>query len=175
MFSPTIHYSFLFFCFFLIYQKEGHRTTELPDSITGLLTHAEGFPSGVMVKNPPANAGNIRDTGSIPGWGRSPGGGHGNPLQYSCLEKPIDRGAWQATVHRVAQSWTRLKRLSKTAAYDCLWNNAKEEIKILTPLFFITDSWLQALIFYKGLHSSQTGAQFSRLEPTMFPSLLAEN
>ena len=59
-----------------------------------------------MVKNPPANAGNIRDVGFIPGLGRSPGGGHGNPLQYSCLENPMDRGAWQATVYRVAESDT---------------------------------------------------------------------
>ena len=51
-----------------------------------------------MVKNPPANAG---DVGSIPGLGRSPGGGHGNPLQYSCLENPMNRGAWQATVQGV--------------------------------------------------------------------------
>ena len=56
-----------------------------------------------MVKNPTANAGDIRDVGSIPGLGRSPGGGHGNPLQYSCLENPTDRGAWQATVHRVTE------------------------------------------------------------------------
>ena len=62
-----------------------------------------------MVKNPPANAGDIRDSGSIPGSGRSPGGGHGNPLQCSCLENPMDRQAWRATVHRVAKSWTRLK------------------------------------------------------------------
>ena len=60
-----------------------------------------------MVKNPAANEGDVRDAGSIPGWGRSPGGGHGNPLQYSCLENPMDRGAWQATVHKVAQSWTQ--------------------------------------------------------------------
>ena len=59
-----------------------------------------------MIKNSPANAG---DTGSIPGSGRSPGGGHGNPLQYSCLEIPMDRGAWRAMVHRVAKSRTRLK------------------------------------------------------------------
>ena len=65
-----------------------------------------------MVKNPPANAGDIRDLGSIIGSGRSPGGGHGNPLQYSCLENPMDREAWQATIHRIAQSWTQLKRLS---------------------------------------------------------------
>ena len=65
----------------------------------------------LVVKNPPANAGDMRDVYSIPGSGRSPGGGHGNPLQYSCLETPIDRGAWWATVHRVAKSWTRLKQL----------------------------------------------------------------
>ena len=58
------------------------------------------------VKNPPANAGDIRDVGSIPGMGRSPGGGHGNPLQYSCLENPMDKGACQATVHRVTKSQT---------------------------------------------------------------------
>ena len=57
-----------------------------------------------MVKNSPANAGDIREKGSIPGWGRSPGGGHGNPLQNSCLENPMDRGAWQAAVHGVAKS-----------------------------------------------------------------------
>ena len=52
------------------------------------------------------NAGIAEDTGLIPGLGRSPGGGHGNPLQYSCLEKPMDRGAWWATDHRVTKSWT---------------------------------------------------------------------
>ena len=66
----------------------------------------------LVVKNPLANAGDIRDAVSIPGLGRSPEGGHGNPLQYSCLENPMDRGAWQATVHRVVKSQTRLKRLS---------------------------------------------------------------
>ena len=56
-----------------------------------------------MVKNLPANAG---DADSIPGWGRSPGEGNGNLLQYSCLENSMDRGAWQITVHGVAKSWT---------------------------------------------------------------------
>ena len=65
-----------------------------------------------MVKNPPANAGGARDTGLIPGSGRSPGGGHGNPLQYSCLENPMDGVDWQATVHGVAKSQTLLKLLS---------------------------------------------------------------
>ena len=56
-----------------------------------------GFPGGVVVKNPPANAGDVRETGSVSGSERSPGGGSGNPLQYSYLENPMDRGAWQAT------------------------------------------------------------------------------
>ena len=60
----------------------------------------------LVVKNAPANAGDMRDAGLIPGLGRSPGGEHGNPLQYSCLENPIDRGAWWAIVHRVAKSQT---------------------------------------------------------------------
>ena len=60
----------------------------------------------LVVENLPAGAGDVRDTGSIPGLGRCPGGGHGNPLQYSCLENPVDRGACRARVHRVAKSWT---------------------------------------------------------------------
>ena len=74
----------------------------------------------LVVKKPPANAGDIRDMGSIPGSGRSPGEGHSNLLQYSCLENPMDRGAWQAAVHWVTQtqSWTQLKRLSTHALWD---------------------------------------------------------
>ena len=63
----------------------------------------------LVVKNPPANVENVRDMGSIPEWGRSPGGGHGNPLQYSFLENPMDRGAWWATVYRATKSRTQLK------------------------------------------------------------------
>ena len=59
-----------------------------------------------VVKNLPANAGDLRDTGSTPGSGRTSEGRYGNPFQYSCLENPMDRGAWWATVHRAAQSWT---------------------------------------------------------------------
>ena len=62
-----------------------------------------------MVKNPPANAGDAGDVGLIPGSGRSPGGGNSSPLQYSCLENPMGRGAWQATVHGVTESWTWLR------------------------------------------------------------------
>ena len=61
---------------------------------------------GSVVKNPPAKTGDTRDEGSIPGSGRCPGVGNGNPLQYSCLENPIDRGAWRATVHEVAELGT---------------------------------------------------------------------
>ena len=66
----------------------------------------------LMVKNLPANAGDVRDEGLIPGARRSPGGGHGNPFQYSFLESPLDRGAWQATVHSAAESWTRISDLT---------------------------------------------------------------
>ena len=58
----------------------------------------------LVVKNSPINAGDSRDTGSVPGWERSPGGGHDNPLQYSCLKNPMDRGAWRAMVYRAAES-----------------------------------------------------------------------
>ena len=64
-----------------------------------------------MVKNCFANTGDVRDMGLIPGLGRSPGEGNGNPLEYSCLENPVDREAWWATVHRVAKSWTRMKAI----------------------------------------------------------------
>ena len=68
-----------------------------------------------MVKNLPANSEDIRDAVLIPGSGSSPGGGHSNPLQYSCLENPMDRGAWWATDHEVAESQTQLKQLSMQA------------------------------------------------------------
>ena len=63
-----------------------------------------GFPGGPVVKNLQANAGDVRDVDSIPGLGRSPGGGNGIPLQYSCLKNPVDRGTWWAIVHRIADT-----------------------------------------------------------------------
>ena len=69
----------------------------------------------LVVKNPPASAGDTRYLDLIPGSGRPPGGGHGDPLKYSCLENPMDRGALRATVHGVAKSWTRRTRLSMRA------------------------------------------------------------
>ena len=78
----------------------------------------------LVVRNLPANAGDAGDTegvGSVPGSGRCPGGGHDNPLQYSCLENSMDRGGWQATVHRVAKSWTQLKWLSTAQSFKDLF------------------------------------------------------
>ena len=73
-----------------------------------------GFPGGSEVK---VSACNVRDLGSIPGLGRSPGEGNGNPVQYSCLENPMDRGAWWATVHGVAKSQTRLNDFTSLDLY----------------------------------------------------------
>ena len=69
----------------------------------------KGLPMWEVIKNPPGNAECTRDTGSIPGLGRSPGVGNGTPLQYSCLKHSMVRGAWWATFHGVAKSWTRLR------------------------------------------------------------------
>ena len=74
-----------------------------------------GFPGGASGKGPPANAGDIGEAVSVLGLGRSPDGGHDSPLQHSCLENPMYRGAWRATVHRVTKNRTQLKRLSTHA------------------------------------------------------------
>ena len=79
----------------------------------------------LVVKNLSANAGNVRDSGSIPGSGRSPGGVHGNPLQYACLENPADRGAWWATVHRVTKSQTWLRQLNMHNTMSKLKNSTQ--------------------------------------------------
>ena len=78
---------------------------------------AVGFlPAGSVVKNLSASAGKTGDLGLIPQLGRSPGRGNGNPLQYSCLEHPMDRRAWWATVHEVAKSWTQLSNLNNNSS-----------------------------------------------------------
>ena len=80
---------------------------DLPDPGIELRSHVFGAPQVVLVvKNPPTNAGNVRDVSSIPGSGRSLGEGHGNPLQYSCLENPMDREAWRTTVHKITKFQT---------------------------------------------------------------------
>ena len=99
---------------------------DLPD--VSVLTHLPaGWASQValLVKNLPASEGNAGDTGSIRGSGRSPGGGNGNPLQYSCLENPVDRGVWRATVHGVAKSRTRLSTAQRSG-HPFHWVSAGE-------------------------------------------------
>ena len=88
-------------------------------SCQGFLKCSKVFHHIKIVFNPPASAGETRDAASIPESGRSPGGGHGNPLQYSGLENPMDRGAWRATVHKITASQTRLKLLSTQAPTTC--------------------------------------------------------
>ena len=83
--------------------------TEERFSFSYLITLIKGFPVVVVVKNPPANARDITDAGWFPGSGKSPGGWHGKPLQYSFLQNPMNRKTWWATVHRVAKSQTLLK------------------------------------------------------------------
>ena len=99
--------------------------------------------SGKVIKNTPANAGDIRDAGSIPASRRSPGGGHGNPLQYSCLENPMDKGTWWVTVHGVL-SQTQLKWISMQAHTPPLlksWIWIKTEL-LECPEQFIMTFWL---------------------------------
>ena len=93
-----------------------------------------GFPGGSVVKNLPANSEDAGDVNMILGLGRPPGGGNGNPLQYSCLENPMDRGTWQATVHGVTKSQTGL------VIYHA-HHNLKTDIKphlFYVVLFFLT-------------------------------------
>ena len=96
----------LFFPFFYLTQKEEALATS---EIYGSLMWLQGFPGGSVVKNPPANAG---DTDSIPGAGRSPGEGNGNPLQYSCLGNLLDRADWRAAVQGVTKSQTQLSNFT---------------------------------------------------------------
>ena len=88
------------------------------------------------------NEGDAGNGGSVPGLGRSPGGGHVNPLQYSCLENPMDREAWWATVHGVAESWTRLEQLS-THAPVCLSFHLFKGICVVSNFL-----WLQIKLLY---------------------------
>ena len=97
-----------------------------------------------VVKNPPANVGDVRDVGSIPGWRRPHGEGNGNPLRCSCLENPMDRGAWSASVPGVAQSWTRLERLS---TQDVSLPPAMKPIWLPHPGFELVSCHLQTKAF----------------------------
>ena len=109
-----------------------------------------GFPGGSVVKNLPANAG---DAGSTPGLGRSWRGGNDNPLQYSCLENPVDRGAWRAAVHGVAQSWTQ-----RATEHACMPPSL--DCRVLPRWEHFQENWqtLQITIFFReaSFHPSYT-------------------
>ena len=106
--------------FFIVQLSHPYMTTGKTIALTRQILVGRGFPGGTRGKEPPANAGDIRDTNLIPGSGRSPGGGHGNPPQYSCLENPMDRGAWWAAVHGVAKSRTQLSDFTFTFHFHAL-------------------------------------------------------
>ena len=108
-------------CFIVVVWNQTHNISEVCLYIY-IYIYIYTSQVALVVNNLPASAGIIRDTGSVRRSGRSPGGGHGNPLQYSCLENPMDRGAWWATVHGVAKSWTWLKQLS-THTCTCAHTN----------------------------------------------------
>ena len=95
-----------------------------------------GFPGGASVKSLPASVGDIRDSGSIPWSGRSPGGGRGNQLQYSCLKNTMDKGAWWATVHGVAKSVKQL------CTYACISELTWLETMVLFLIFWCLCGWL---------------------------------
>ena len=126
-------------------------------SFTGVLCcwvrFIQHVPGDSMVKNPHVHAG---DTDFIPGLGRCLGGGHGNPLQYSCLENPLDRGTCYVIVHRVAKSWTRLKLLSmhaQKAGHECLSipfsDGPYSHLSFFLLLTFFVLSFIMPLAFSK--------------------------
>ena len=116
------------------------------------------FPGGISGKEPPpASAIDIRDMNSIPGSGRFPGEGHGNPLQYSCLENPMDRGAWRATVHSITKSWTRRKQLSTAAQHNVNFcyllfiKNCFKSLKFASSSLFFFSFFLPSFFFHASL------------------------
>ena len=100
-----------------------HRAIQFCETFSNILNDQKWASQvALVVKNLPATAGDIRDMGSSPGSGRCPGGGHGNPLQCSCLENPVDRGAWQAMVHGVAKK-SDMTQLLNNKMYVCVYIN----------------------------------------------------
>ena len=125
----------------------------LVDSLS-LMDLLWGFPSGSVVKNPPASAGDIRDVGSVPRLGRSPGDGNGCPLQYSCLENPMDRGAWWATARGVAES-DMAERL--TLSHDRL-------AKSMTVKYLPVIDWMEFIISVIGMEALMGGVSALSLQ-----------
>ena len=114
-----------------------------------------------VVKNPPTSAGDIREASSIPGSGRSPGGGHGDPLQYSCLENPMDRGACQATSHRVANHQTQMKQISTHTSTDLICDRLENHSVFLSDITvtYLKTVSLHSYIFCFKILCNLTGPQ----------------
>ena len=143
----------------------------------------------VLAVNPPANAGEMRDIGSSPGSGRSPGGGHGNPLQYSCLENLMDRGAWQATVHSIIKSQTRLKWFSThvhVTAYfyswlftSCLFYQQNASFQHVINFNVATWTWIQLYICFHAfgilVYHCPYDVNYDALEAVIFHQVRKES
>ena len=136
---------------------------------SNLILPSLGFPCGTMLKNPPANGGDARDEGSIPGWGRSPEVGNGNPLQYSCLENPMDRGAWQAIVHGVGKSRTGLSVCARACTCAHKHTHTHTHIHVLPKacavLCFLTQ--LCTALYNTMNHSSRGSSVHGVLQATI--------
>ena len=154
--------------------------------------------AAAMVKNPSATAGDIRDVSSIPGSGRSPGGGHGNPLQYSCLGNPMDGGSWQTTVHGVAKSRTQLKKQHSTAQQSrktvlCshktqespsarlwllkLWHFPFRELKRCraeNDVCLVGSLWEHHALTYEESHKKKGLGHWEKQQPATPPPILVE-
>ena len=114
-----------------------------------------------MVRNLPANARDIRDQGLVPGWGRYPGGGNGNPLQYSCLENPMDRVAQQTTVYRVAQSQRQLKYAQRHTTFGAAQTQIPPAMGCCYVVFSVGCGVLRS--FPQWSYSTQLSADASAL------------
>ena len=137
-----------------------------PATVWTLLPMEQASHVALVVKNPSANAGDIRDRGSTPGLGRYPGGGNGNPLQYSCLKNPMDRRVWWATVHRVAKSWTWLKWLSAHTCTDGISPQQRGLISYLSHLHLWApiQPWLDPKALPKGPGGWESRAALQTLQ-----------
>ena len=127
------------FIFFSIFYSPNFYNWDSP-VVCNWVPYSLGFPGGASSKNPLANAGDVRDAGSIPESGRSPGGGHDNPLQYSCMENPLDRTAYSRLqskgLQRVRHDWTNLAR---THTLFSIWRQIAKSLCVwaLTTVYFL--------------------------------------
>ena len=154
--------------------KYNHRVCELLRFFSISIMYL-GFPGVTSGKGPPCQCRKHKRSGLIPGWGRSPRGGNGNPIQHPCLENPMDREAWWATVHRVAKSWTQLSNLAHSLVHSSLLPSngpclvAQSSPTLCNPTDYTVHGILQARILQgvavpspRASSQPRDGAQVSR-------------